>query len=332
MTFRAFVVDKTADNFTARLTDMDESKLPAGDVTIRVAWSSVNYKDGLACIPDGRVVRSYPMVPGVDLSGIVSAAGDSRFAVGDRVMVTGFDVGTAHWGGFAEIARVSGDWVQPIPKGLSMKEAMAIGTAGLTSALSLEALERNGLNPSDGPVIVTGATGGVGSTAVSMFAQVGYTVAASTGKAAEHQFLRDLGATEILSREDVSAESTRPMDAERWAGAVDPVGGATTAYLVRSMKYGASIALSGVTGGGPVSTTVYPFILRGVNLLGIESVYCPMERRLAAWARLGTDLKPARLLDSIAVEVTLDDILPVARKILTGEVRGRTLVRVSGEA
>ena len=329
MSYRALVVNKTGDSFDVSIQQLDESQLPPGDVTIRVEWSSVNYKDGLACSATGRVVRSYPMVPGVDLAGSVISSSDPRFSPGDKVVVTGYDVGVAHHGGFAELARVPAAWVMPLPTGLTTKEAMAIGTAGLTAALSVEALERNGLRTEQGPVIVTGATGGVGSTAVSMLAQLGYTVAASTGKESEHAFLRDLGATEILSRQDVSAESTRPMETERWAAAVDPVGGATTAYLLRTTKYGGSVAVSGLTGGGTVNTTVFPFILRGVNLLGIESVFCPMEQRLRVWKRLGTDLKPHGLLESIAVETGLEGVVAAAEQILAGQVRGRTLVRVA---
>ena len=329
MAYRALVVNKTADAFSVAVQQLDESQLPPGDVTIRVEWSSVNYKDGLACSPAGRVVRSYPMVPGVDLAGSVVSSSDSRFSAGDKVIVTGFDLGVAHPGGFAELARVPAEWVVPLPLGLTTKEAMAIGTAGLTAALSVAALERNGLRKEQGPVIVTGATGGVGSTAVSMLAQLGYTVAASTGKESEHEFLRGLGATEILSRADVSVESPRPMETERWAAAVDPVGGATTAYLLRTAKYGGSVAVSGLTGGGTVNTTVFPFILRGVNLLGIESVSCPMAVRLRIWDRLGADLKPHGLMDSIAVETGLEGVVSVAEQILAGKVRGRTLVRVS---
>lgn len=330
MTYRALVVDKQDDNFSVELRNLEEADLPAGEVTVRVEWSSVNYKDGLACTPTGRVVRSYPMVPGVDLAGTVVASTDRRYATGDGVVVTGYDVGVAHPGGFAELARVPGDWVMPLPPGLTTKESMAIGTAGFTAALSIEALERMGLRPSDGTVIVTGATGGVGSTAVSILAQLGYTVAGSTGKESEHEFLRALGAAEILSREEVSAESNRPLEGERWAGAVDPVGGATTAYLVRTTKYGGSVAVSGLTGGSSVATTVFPFILRGVNLLGIDSVMCPMATRARVWQRLAGDLKPHGLLDSIAVETDLDGAQAVAAQILAGKVRGRTLVRLAG--
>ena len=331
MAYRALVANKTDDAFSVTVEQLDESQLPAGEVTIRVEWSSVNYKDGLACSANGRVVRSYPMVPGVDLAGSVVSSTDPRFGPGDKVIVTGFDLGVAHAGGFADLARVPADWVVPLPLGLTTKEAMAIGTGGLTAALSVDALERNGMSKDQGTVLVTGATGGVGSTAVSMLAQLGYTVAASTGKESEHAYLRDLGATEILSRSDVSAESTRPIETERWTAAVDPVGGATTAYLLRTTRYGGSVAVSGLTGGGTVNTTVFPFILRGVNLLGIDSVFCPMARRLEMWKRLATDLKPHGLMESIAVETDLDGILAVAERLLAGQVRGRTLVRVRGE-
>jgi putative YhdH/YhfP family quinone oxidoreductase len=329
VTYRALVVDRKDDQLSVAVRELAESDLPPGDVTIRVHWSSINYKDGLALSPTGRVIRSYPMVPGVDLAGVVLESRDPRFSPGQEVVVTGYDVGVSHPGGFAELARVPAAWVMPLPEGLTLKEAMAIGTAGFTAALSLEALEHNGLRPENGTVIVTGATGGVGSTAVAMLAQVGYTVAASTGKASEHAYLRELGATEILSREEVSAESSRPLESERWAGAVDPVGGATTAYLIRTMKYGASIALSGLTGGNAIATTVYPFILRNVNLLGIDSVFTPMERRTRTWQRLATDLKPHGLLDSIAVETDLDGVPAVCADILQGKVRGRTLVRLA---
>lgn len=330
MTFRALVVNKTATDFSVAVQNLEESELPAGDVTIRVQWSSVNYKDGLACSPAGRVVTKYPMTPGIDLAGTVVTSIDSRFRAGDAVMVTGYDLGTGHPGGFAELARVPGDWVMPIPAGLTAKEAMALGTAGLTSALSIGKLERMGLRPENGPVIVTGATGGVGSTAVAMLAALGYEVAASTGKDSEHAFLRGLGATEILSRAEVSAESSRPIEKERWAAAVDPVGGSTTAYLLRTTKYGGSIALSGLAGGTAIATAVFPFILRGVNLLGIDSVFAPAETRKHTWSRLAADLKPAGLLDSIAIETDLAGVPAIAADILNGKVRGRTLVRLAG--
>lgn len=329
MSYRAFVVNKTADTFTAGVTTLQESDLPAGEVTIRVEWSSVNYKDGLASTPNGRIISKFPMTLGVDIAGIVESSTDARFAKGDAVTATGNDIGVHHPGGFAELARVPADWVCKLPAGLTTKEAMALGTAGFTAAQSVEAIQHWGIGPDRGTVIVTGATGGVGSTAVSMLAGLGYTVAGSTGKASEHQFLRDLGATEILSREDVSAESNRPMESERWAAAVDPVGGATTAYLIRTMKRGGVIAISGLTGGGTVNTTVYPFILRAVNLIGIDSVVQPTSYRQRIWERCATDLKPKGLMDSIAVETDLDGLAPVLADILGGKIRGRTLVRLS---
>jgi len=329
MGYRAIVVEKQGDALSVAVKELSESDLPPGDVTIKVEWSSINYKDGLALSPSGRVIRSYPMVPGVDLAGTVLESADSRFSKGDHVVVTGFDVGVAHPGGFAELARIPADWVMPLPSGLTTKEAMALGTAGMTAAMSVEALEHNGLRPDQGTVLVTGATGGVGSTAVSMLAQLGYTVAGSTGKADEHDFLRELGATEILSREDVSAESSRPMETERWAAAVDPVGGPTTGYLLRTTKYGGSVAVSGLTGGNAVATTVFPFILRGVSLLGIDSVMCPMPKRQHVWQRMGADLKPKGLLDSIAVETDLAGVEAVCADILQGKVKGRTLVRLA---
>jgi putative YhdH/YhfP family quinone oxidoreductase len=329
VTYRALVLDKQGDQFSLGIRELAESDLPAGEVTIRVEWSSVNYKDGLACSPTGRVVRSFPMTPGIDLAGTVVESVDSRFSKGQKVAVIGYDLGVNHPGGYAELARVPGDWVVELPAGLTAKEAMALGTAGFTAAQSIERLEFMGLKPANGTVIVTGATGGVGSSAVSILAGRGYTVAGSTGKSAEHDYLRALGATEVLAREEVNAESARPMDAERWAGAVDPVGGATTAYLLRTVKYGGSVAVSGLTGGGPFSTSVFPFILRGVNLLGIESVFVPIAYRREIWGRLATDLKPRGLLDTIATETDLEGVPAAAAKILQGGIRGRVIVRVS---
>lgn len=329
MSFRAFVVDLQDEDFSAGLQTLDEAQLPQGDVTIDVQWSSVNYKDGLATLPKGRVVTSYPMVPGIDLAGAVRESADPRFHPGQQVLITGYDLGVAHWGGFAELARVPGDWIVPLPEGLSAEEAMALGTAGFTAGLSVRALQHAGVTPDAGPVLVTGATGGVGSTAVAMLAQLGYQVAASTGKAAEHDYLRALGASEILSRDEVSEESKRPVERERWAGAVDPVGGATTAYILRTLKRDGVNALSGLTGGAGLSTTVMPFILRGAALVGIESVYCPMDTRTEVWRHLASDWKPAALLDSIAVRTDLDGVAETAATILKGGVRGRTLVQLA---
>lgn len=330
-TYRALVVEKAGEGVNVAIKELPLSELPPGEVTIRVAYSTVNYKDGLALIPNGRILRSYPMVPGIDLSGTVVDSTDARFAPGDRVLITGYDLGVSHPGGFAEYARVPADWVVKLPEGLSLREAMALGTAGFTAALSVHRLEQHGLRPEQGPVLVSGATGGVGSTAVAMLAGLGYTVAASTGKASEHAYLRALGAAEILSREEVSAPSERPLERERWAAGVDPVGGNTLAYMLRTLKYGGAVAASGLTGGSALHTTVMPFILRGVSLLGIDSVYCPMPLRLQLWQRLASDLKPRGLAESIAHEVTLDAVPEIGARILRGEVRGRTVVRIHGE-
>ncbi|HLZ69065.1 MAG TPA: oxidoreductase [Dehalococcoidia bacterium] len=327
-TYRALVVDKQDGVFSVGVRELPFDQLPAGDVTIRVAYSTVNYKDGLACTADGRIIRGYPMVPGVDLAGTVTDSMNGRFKAGDEVVVTGFDQGVSHPGGFAEYARVPAGWVVKLPAGLSLREAMALGTAGFTAGLSVQRLEENGLRPGNGPVLVTGATGGVGSTAVSMLAGRGYEVAASTGKSSEHGFLRGLGAGEILTREEVSAQSNRPLEKERWAAGVDPVGGDTLAYLVRTTKYGGSVASSGLTGGTALSTTVFPFILRGVSLLGIESVMCPMAVREPLWQRLAGDLKPKGLSDSIAHEITLEQVPEVVPVILRGGVTGRAVVRI----
>ena len=327
--FRAFVVNKTAEDFTAQVQELNLADLPSGEVLIKVAYSSVNYKDGLASIANGNIVRKYPFVPGIDLSGTVAESSDPRFKEGDEVIVTSYDLGVSHFGGFSEYARVKADWVVPLPTGLNLKEAMAFGTAGFTAALAVHQLEKNGLKPQSGPVLITGATGGVGSVAIGMFANLGYTIAASTGKESEHAYLKELGATEILSREEVSAESARPMEKERWAGSVDSVGGATLAYLLRTTKYGCSVAACGLTGGTAMNTTVFPFILRAVNLLGIDSVACPMDLRRTLWERMAGDLKPRGLLDSIGQEASLEELPQVAASILKGGVRGRTIIKVS---
>lgn len=297
-------------------------------MTVRVAYSSVNYKDGLASIPDGRVVNSYPMVPGVDLAGTVEWSDDPRFRPGDEVLATGYELGVGHYGGFSQYARLPGDWLAKLPPGLSPLEAMALGTAGFTAGLAIQRLEHNGLRTANGSVLVTGASGGLGSAAVSMLAGLGYEVAASSGKSDANEYLRDLGAGEVLTRDETSAASTRPLERERWAGGVDPVGGETLAYLLRTTRYGGSIASCGLTGGSALQTTVFPFILRGVNLQGIDSVLCPMPERVALWERLASDLKPRRLLDGIAHEVGLEALPDVLASILKGAVRGRTVVRL----
>lgn len=326
-TFKAFVVDKGDAGFTAEVRQLALDDLPAGDVTVRVRYSSFNYKDGLACLPDSPVVTAYPMVPGIDIAGVVTESGDPRFSVGQEVVAIGRGLGTDRFGGFSEYARLLGDMLEPLPTGLTLREAMALGTAGFTAGLAIQRLEENGLRPDSGPVLVTGATGGVGSTAVNMLAGLGYEVVASTGKTEEHGYLRNLGASRVLGRDAVAAPAG-PLDAELWAGAVDPVGGATLAYLLSTIKYGGSVANCGMTGGLEVGASVLPFILRGVNLLGIDSVMCPPGVRASLWLRLGSDLKPKSLTEDIAHEVGLEDIPQLAGSILSGAVRGRSIVRL----
>ena len=329
MSYRAFVVNKDEDDFTASVQTLDESALPDGDVTVAVEWSDLNYKDGLACTPNGRVVTKYPMTLGIDFAGTVVESSDPRYSAGDAVVATGYDLGTGHPGGYAERARLSADWLAPMPDGMSSEEAMVLGTAGITAAMSIDVIEKAGIGPEAGPVIVSGATGGVGSTAVAMLAARGYEVHASTGKSSEHDFLRELGASEVLDREELAAESRRPIERERWAAAVDPVGGSTTASILRQTRYGGVVALSGLTGGVGVETNVMPFILRGVSLVGIESVYWPGEDRPRLWARMAQDFSGRNLLDLVEARVGLEEVPEVASKILAGGVRGRILVRPS---
>jgi acrylyl-CoA reductase (NADPH) len=323
---RAFVAEKTDDGVTRGVREFELDA--EGDVLIRVAWSSVNYKDALATVPKGGVARISPLVPGIDLAGVVEEGGGSGFAVGDEVLAHGYELGMSHHGGFAEHARVPAGWVVPLRFGLSPRDAMAIGTAGYTAALSILALERRGLTPSDGPVLVTGATGGVGSMAVDMLAGRGYEVVASTGKGDAEDFLRELGAASVISREEVVGDASRPLARSVWAGAVDCVGGAGLSGVLRGLKYGAAVAASGNTGGIALEdATVLPFILRGVALLGIDSAQTPIGDRIETWARIAGDLRP-RHLD--AREIGLDDLEDALTAILRGESRGRTIVRVGG--
>lgn len=327
--FKTLIVDKKGEDVELSMQERTLSDLPAGEVTIRVAYSSFNYKDALACIATGKVAQKYPLVPGIDLAGEVVESTEPRFNSGDQVLVTSYDLGVSHDGGLSEFARVPAQWVVPLPPGLTLKGAMVLGTAGFTAGLSVLRMEANGLSPERGPVLVTGATGGVGSVAVALLSRKGYEVAASTGKSAEADYLKGLGAGDILGREEVSAESKKPMEKGRWAGAVDPVGGATLAYLIRTMKYGGTIANCGLTGGTNVNTTVFPFILRAVSLLGIDSVYCPMETRLQVWNLLAAAAGEGDWLESIANEASLDEVQGLVEQILKGGVRGRTVVRVS---
>jgi putative YhdH/YhfP family quinone oxidoreductase len=324
--FRAYVAEKFDDRVDRGVREFAEADLPPGEVDIRVAWSSVNYKDGLATRVDGKVARISPLIPGIDLAGEVVASREPTFGVGDAVLAHGYELGVSRHGGFSEFQRVPAGWVVPLAPGLSPHDAMAIGTAGFTAAMSVVALEDRGLQPDDGPVLVTGASGGVGGTALAILADRGYDVWAVTGKSDEEPRLRVLGASGILSREDVSGEG-RPLETERWAGAVDAVGGATLPYVLRTLKEGAAVAASGNAGGAALKTTVFPFILRGVALLGMNSVPVPIARRRELWDRLATDLRP-RELGAHATEITLDQLDGALDAIVAGSARGRWVVRV----
>jgi acrylyl-CoA reductase (NADPH) len=326
---KAFVAERKDGQMDRRVQTLNEAALPSGDVTVRVAWSSVNYKDALAVSPTGRVARLSPLVPGIDLAGEVIESQAPEFPAGMPVIVHGYELGVAHFGGYAEYARVPATWLVPLPPGLSLRESMILGTAGFTAAISVMALEEHGLRPGSGPVLVLGATGGVGSTAVAILARRGYEVWASTGKANAHSFLRSLGATQILSREETSAESPKPLESERWAAGVDPVGGASLAYTLRTLRYGGAIASSGLTGGSDLRTTVLPFILRGVSLLGVDSVNVPIERRRTLWTRIADDYRPADLEALATREIGLEQLDEALTTALTGQGRGRTVVRVA---
>ncbi len=330
--FRALVLRESDDRkVSSAIETLTTDDLPEGDVLVRVGYSTLNYKDGMIVNGIGRLVRAYPHVPGVDFSGVVEASENPDFKPGDAVVLTGWRVGEMHWGGFAEMARVKGDWLVPLPSGLSARDAMAVGTAGFTAMLAIDALEAHGIGPDSGEILVTGAAGGVGSVATALLAKLGYTVAASTGREAEHAYLKGLGASAIIDRSELSEAPTRPLAKERFAGAIDNVGGTTLANLLTQVKYGGSVAAVGLAGGNDLSTTVLPFLLRGVNLLGIDSVMCPKDKRVAAWERLVSILS-AEQLAGMAEACTLEDLPARATAILKGEVRGRTVVEVGGGA
>ena len=327
-TFNALIVDKLDEQFSVEVKKLSVSDLPEGEVFIRVHYSSINYKDSLASIPNGSIVTHYPFVPGIDLAGVVVSSSDARFQEGDEVIATSYEIGVTHFGGYSEFARIPAKWIVPLPNGLSLKEAMVIGTAGFTAALSVQRLEENNVTPDKGKVLVTGATGGVGSFAVSILAKRGCQVTASTGKESEHDYLKKLGATEVIPREEVYDGKIRALGKQKWFAAVDPVGGEPLASLLSQIEYGGSVAASGLTAGTKLPTSVFPFILRGVNLLGIDSVYCPMEVRLKIWDRLASDFKPANLKELIQEEVTLEQLPEVLPTLLKGQARGRIIVNL----
>jgi NADPH2:quinone reductase len=324
--FAAFRVFEKEGKAGGRLDEVSLEELSGGDVTIAAAYSSVNYKDALAATGAGKIIRRFPLVAGIDVAGTVESSSDPRFAPGDPVLVTGYGLGVTHDGGYAARVRAPADWVVKLPDGLTPFDAMAVGTAGFTAALSIVEMERNGLTAAAGPVIVTGATGGVGSLAVDMLSALGYRVTALTGKDAEHDYLRSLGAAEVLSRHALQIRDV-PLDKSLWAGAVDPVGGEILAWLTRTMMYGGTIANSGLTGGTELKTTVLPFILRGVKLLGIDSVMCPMVTRLDVWRRIAGDMRP-RHVRRIAREIALDGLPAAFEELLHGRARGRFVVRL----
>ena len=326
-TIQAYVLESAGDKVQGAVTTISTDSLPDADVTIQVAWSGINFKDAMISHGVGRMVRNFPHIPGIDLAGSVVTDRTGRFKAGQKVLVTGYDLGVGAFGGYAQLARVPADWVVPLPDGLSEEEAMTLGTAGFTAMLSVLALERNGLKPGQGPVLVTGATGGVGSCAVDILARDGYEVAASSGKADMKPFLTKLGASQILTREEVVDASSKVMLKELWAGAVDNAGGPTLEYLLRTVKTHGSVALTGLVHSHAFSTTVYPFILRGVNLLGIDSVNCPMDVRVEAWRRLAGESKPRHLTD-IAHTIELPDLPTKLKEILDGGARGRYILRL----
>lgn len=330
MSFNALLVEKSEDGkVSASVTSLDEGRLPAeGDVTVAVEYSTLNYKDGLCVNGIGGLVRNFPHVPGIDFAGTVIESSDTRYKAGDKVVLTGWRVGEVWWGGYAQKARVKADWLVPLPAGLSTRQAMIVGTAGFTSMLGVMALEAHGLKPDQGEVLVTGAAGGVGSVATAILGKLGYQVAAVTGRPEQADYLKGLGAGRIVPREELAQPSGKPLERETWAGCVDAVGGSMLAAILPQMKYGGSVAAVGLAGGNKLETTVVPFLLRGVNLLGIDSVMQPFANRIEAWKRIATDL-PMDKLEAMASEAKLADLPALGRDILKGRVKGRVIVDVN---
>ena len=325
-TFKAIRIDKAEKGTTAALTQFDEAELMEGDVTVTVEWSTLNYKDGLAVTGKAPVVRRFPMIAGIDFSGTVEASSHPQWKAGDKVICTGWGLGETHLGAYAEKARVKGDWLVRLPQGMTSRGAMAIGTAGFTAMLAVLALEKNGLTPKHGPIVVTGAAGGVGSVAIAVLSKLGYSVIASTGRMSEAPYLKALGAAEVIDRNELSGPA-KPLARERWAGGIDSVGSTTLANLLSMTKYGGAIASCGLAGGMDLPSSVAPFILRGVCLLGIDSVMCPIEARKIAWSRLASDLDAGKLSE-ITHEIGLDQVIEAGAKILAGQVRGRNVVKI----
>jgi acrylyl-CoA reductase (NADPH) len=325
-TFKAVRIDKADKGTTVALTQFDEAELMDGDVTVRVEWSTVNYKDGLAVTGKAPVVRRFPMIAGIDFAGTVEASSNPNWKPGDKVIGNGWGMGETHLGAYAEKTRVKGDWLVRLPAGMTTRDAMAVGTAGYTAMLSVLALEKHGLKPADGPIVVTGAAGGVGSVAIAVLSKLGYQVIASTGRTSEEGYLKGLGASEIIDRNELSGPA-KPLAKERWAGGIDSVGSTTLANLLSMTKYRGAVAACGLAAGMDLPSSVAPFILRGVCLLGIDSVMCPIELRQQAWARLATDLDHTKLAE-ITQEIPLDQVIEAGAKVLAGQVRGRIVVKI----
>ena len=326
--FNALVVEKTEMGTHAAVREISYEDLPAGDVTVAVEYSTVNYKDGLCVGPGGGLVRNYPHVPGIDMAGVVEASEDSRYKAGDRVVLTGWRYGEAHWGGYSQKTRVNADWLVALPDAISTRQAMAVGTAGITAMFSVMALEAHGLKPEDGPVLLTGAAGGVGSIAAAILSNLGYEVTGVTGRPETADYLKSLGVSQIVAREEISETVKRPLESATWAGCIDAVGGQMLARVLGQMKYGASVAAVGNAGGVALPANVLPFLLRGVNLLGIDSVNRPHDNRVEAWSRIAKDL-PMEKLEGMITSATLADLPELGKDILKGQVRGRIVVDVN---
>lgn len=329
--FKALLIEKSADGTQSiGIRSLDDSQLPDGDVTVAVEFSTVNYKDGLCMTPGAGMVRKFPHVPGIDFSGTVEASQDARYKRGDKVILTGWRVGESHWGGYATRARVKADWLVPLPPTLTTRQAMAVGTAGLTAMLAIMALEDHGLTPAKGEVLITGAAGGVGSVATAILAHLGYKVAAVTGRPETETYLRDLGATRIIPRADLAETVKQPLEAEAWAGCIDAVGGAMLARILGQMQYDASVAAIGLAGGATIPANIIPFLLRGINLLGIDSVMKPFAIRQRAWTRIGQDL-PMALLETMITPAVMADLPSLGARILAGQVKGRVVVDMAAD-
>lgn len=325
--FKALVINKIDNEIIAETKLTEINDLPEGELLIQVAYSSVNYKDALACTANGGIVKSYPFIPGIDLAGTVVSSRHERFRAGDQVVATGYGLGVSHCGGYSEYARVPAEWVLKLPHGLTMKEAMILGTAGFTAALSVYELQQNGVRPENGPILVTGATGGVGSVAAAIAAKLGYEVEASTGKPDKHDYLLGLGVKRILAREELAAGSKKALDKQLWAGAIDCVGGETLSSILPKIRYGGVVAASGLTGGSELSMTVFPFIIRGVRLIGIDSVMAGMEKRSKVWELLAGTYKPP-LLNELCEEIALEQVMDQVAILLKGQSKGRTIVKL----